>query len=323
MTATDALSGRRETGNAYALAPMQEAMLFHSLCSPRSGFEIEQLLGYLAEELDALGFKNAWRRVMQRHAVLRTRFLWEDGVAPMQEVQEHLELSWAEHNWTELAPDEQERAWAAFLRADRSRGFRLDRAPLWRVTVFRLGPSAYRFVWTFHHALMDGRSFPIVLREVFQLTDAFARRQTLELPRPRPYQEHIRCLGQRDFAQAESFWRERLRGFTRPTPLRLSRPDSNPTGLRRGDKECQLPALLSAQLERIADENGFTLNTVIQGAWALLLSRAAGEAEVLFGATRACRQSTVEGAIFMVGLFINTLPMRVEVDPELEWLSWL
>src|SRR5262245_25259380 len=120
MTAKDALSARREAGNAYGLAPMQEAMLFHSLLSPRGGFEIEQLSGELREELDLIGFKNAWQQVMQRHAVLRTRFVWENGVAPLQEVQESPELAWTEQDWRQWTADEQENAYAAFLRTERA-----------------------------------------------------------------------------------------------------------------------------------------------------------------------------------------------------------
>jgi amino acid adenylation domain-containing protein len=302
---------------------MQEAMLYHSWRAPQCGFEVSQLVGELHEDLDVVGFKFAWRQVLQRHAVLRSRMPCDGPAVGRQEVQEELDLPWAQQDCTQLSESDREEAFAGFLRVDRARGFQFQRAPLWRLTLFQIGKTHFRFVWTFHHALLDGRSLPIVLREVFHLTDAFARREPADLPLPRPYRDYIQWLEHRDFSAAETFWRERLKGFTRPTPLMFATRREGETGPRHGELEWRLPASVTTRLQSFAERNGLTLGTVVQGAWALLSSRATGEREVLFGATRACRYSELDGADSMVGLFINTLPLRVTVEPELEWLPWL
>jgi amino acid adenylation domain-containing protein len=323
MAATEELNEPHVVRTSYKLGPMQEAMLYHSWRAPQSGFEVSQLVGELHEELDVIGFKSAWRQVMQRHAVLRTRIPSDGPAVGRQEVQDEVDLPWAQQDWTQLSEADREEAFAGFLRVDRARGFPFDRPPLWRLTLFQIGKAHARFVWTFHHALLDGRSLPIVLREVFYFMDQFVRREPADLPLPRPYRDYIHWLEEQDFSAAETFWRERLKGFTRPTPLMFATRHDGETGSRHGEMEWRLPASLTTRLQSFAEKNGFTLGTVVQGAWALLSSRATGEREVLFGATRACRRSAPEGADSMVGVFINTLPLRVTVDPELEWLPWL
>src|SRR5262245_32760535 len=143
---------------SYRLAPLQEGMLFHSLCAPHAGFEIEQLICDLNEELDVAACKRAWEIVMERHAVLRTSFRWENLTAPIQQVGEGVALPWAQQDWSELPVAEREEAFNNFLHTDRLRGFELTEAPLFRLTLFRFGPSFFRLVWTFHHGLLDGRS---------------------------------------------------------------------------------------------------------------------------------------------------------------------
>ena len=323
MAVTDELAEPRVARNRYKLAPMQEAMLFHSWRAPQCGFEVSQLVGDLHEELDVVGFKSGWRQVMQRHAVLRTSVPSDGAALGLQEVHEDVDLPWAQQDWTGMGESEREQAFAGFLRVDRARGFQFERAPLWRVALFQLGKAQFRFVWTFHHALLDGRSLPLVLREVFYFTESFTRREPATLPAPRPYRDHSQWLEHQNFSEGEAFWRARLQGFTRPTPLIFATRREEDFKSRHGEKEWQLPTSVTTRLQSMAEKNGLTLGTVVQGAWALLSSRASGETDVLFGATRACRHSSVEGADSMVGLFINTLPLRVTVDPDLEWLPWL
>jgi amino acid adenylation domain-containing protein len=302
---------------------MQEGMLFHTLCEPRAGFEIEQLICDLRESLDAPALRRAWECVMARHAVLRTSFRWQGLAAPVQQVWPQVALPWTVQDWSDLSVRDREEAFAAFLETDRVRGFNLSEAPLLRLTLFILGQTGFRLVWTFHHALLDGRSYPIVLREVFGLYDSFRLGEYLNLPEPRPYQEHVHWLREHNH-QAEVFWRERLKGFSAPTELIRSptAPEAD-SSIRHGAREITLSPSVTKALHCLAVENELTLNTIVQAAWAVLLSRYSGEHDVVFGATRSCRHSGVEGAESMVGVFINTLPLRLKVEPEMPLLPWL
>lgn len=310
---------------AYPLSPMQQGMLFHSLLAPGSGVDIEQLVCELHEALDVIALQRSWQCVIARHPVLRTNFRWQGLDEPQQEVHSVVALPWEEQDWRDVPPGEKEKRLAVFLRSDRRRGFDMARAPLLRLTLFHWDDADSRLIWTFHHALLDGRSFAPALREVFAFYEAFRRGEERNLPLPRPYRDYIDWLQQQDFSGSEAFWRQTLKDFTAPTPLAVDRPPSTEgdDAILQGDQEIRLSTEITTTLRSLASENQLTLNTVVQGAWALLLSRYSGEADVVFGATRACRRSSVEGAETMMGLFINTLPVRVQVNPEASLLPWL
>lgn len=317
--------------DSYALSPLQQGMLFHSLSAPHAGVEIEQVVCALHENLKAGAFEAAWQSVIQRHAVLRTSFRWQDLDQPLQEVQATVHCRLEQHDWRGLPADEGETRLAAFLQADRRRRFELDRAPLLRLTLIRLAEAEYRFIWTFHHALLDGRSFLLVLKEVQTYYVAFCQDQTIQLGPLRPYRDYIEWLQRQDFSASQTFWQQLLQGFTSPTRLAVD----NLSGCRvtegqeDASKRIQLSFRLSADLtlalNAFAQRQQLTLNTLLQGAWALLLSQYSGEDEVVFGATRACRRTMLDGdgGDSMVGLFINTLPVRARLHSEVSVLQYL
>ncbi|MDJ0865452.1 MAG: LLM class flavin-dependent oxidoreductase [Myxococcota bacterium] len=303
----------------YSLAPMQHGLLFHHLSSPQGGSDLEQIVCTLREELDVEALRRAWERVVARHAVLRTRFRWEGLDDPVQEVASDVSLPLHTEDWRDLTEAEREARLAAFLDADREQGFDLGETPLLRIAVLRLGDAHHEVVWSFPHIILDGYSFPIVLREVFAFYAAECRGESLELPLPRPYREHVEALADRDPTSAREFWRERLAGFSEPTPL----PGAPGAATGRGERELAIDPATTAALRALAEREQVTLGTLVQGAWALLLARYAGTDEVVIGATRAGRAGSVEGAEAMVGLFINTLPVRVPADGSRRVGDWL
>ena len=308
----------------YPLSPLQQGMLFHHLLAPGAGVDIEQMVCTLREPIDVPALRAAWEQVVGRHAILRTAFRWEGLAQPQQEVRSTVSLPFVQEDWRSFSNPQRAASLQAFLKTDRAAGFAMDEAPMMRLALFQCGAEHFELVWTFHHALLDGRSFPIVLKEVFAFYEAATRGEALALPLPRPYSEYIEWLRALELAPAEKFWRQLLSGFTSATPLVVDHPALELEGeSRQGDQKTFLPAPTTARLETLAKENGFTLNTFIQGAWALLLHRYSGETDVVFGATRACRRSAVAGAEAMVGLFINTLPVRARIHPETPLLDWL
>ena len=304
---------------SYQLSSMQQGMLFHSLYE-QSGVNIEQMICRVHENLNVSVFEQAWQRVIERHAVLRTSFCW-DGNEPQQYVHRQVKLSLEQQYWCGLSAKEQQERLQTYLQLDRRHGFELTEAPLMRLALFQLSESDYQCVWTFHHALLDGRSLPLILQEVFAFYDAFCQGDDLQIEQPTScYRHYIQWLQQQELSKAETFWRQLLQGFTAPTPLAIAHTPKKPNF---GEQEVRLSVASTSRLQSLAQQHQLTLNILVQGAWALLLSRYSNEFDVVFGATRACRRSSVAGAESMVGLLINTLPVRVSVSPELALLPWL
>jgi NRPS condensation-like uncharacterized protein len=304
---------------------MQQGMLFHSLYAQNSGVGIEQIIFELHENLNVSAFQQAWQKVAHRHAVLRTSFHARGEGEPLQCAGRQVKIPLQHHDWRTLPASEQHNLLQAYLESDRQQAFQLNRAPLMRLALLQLSESDASCVCTFHHALLDRLSFFILIKEVFAFYDAFCQGQDLQLKQPRPYRDYIQWLQLQDFSKAQNFWRDFLRGFSAPTPLVADKAPLtkiNPPGVESANarafaqQEIHLPAATTSQLQSLAKEHQLTLNTLVQGAWALLLSRYSGETDVIFGATKSCRRSTIAGAESMVGLFINTLPVRVSVPAD-------
>src|SRR2546429_5090167 len=263
---------------SYPLSPMQQGMLLHGLHDRDGGAYIQQMVCVLSEPVAVPLLVKAWQHLITRHAQLRTSFWWAaadgPGDEPIQQVHRHADLTFTIDDWSSSDPEAQQQRLTDILKSDRHRGFELSAAPLMRVSVLKWGETDYRMVWTFHHALLDGRSHLLLLRELFDGYERLqAGRQLDDLEQPRPYSEYIDWLEQQDLAKAEVFWRAALSGFSSPTSLRV---EATRTSDRRRQKHALAEILLSekltAELRRSAKENEVTLNNLVQAAWALLLS---------------------------------------------------
>jgi amino acid adenylation domain-containing protein len=318
----ESAAGRVE--DAYPLSPVQEGMLFHTVHAPRPGVYVEQFTCRLRGGLDVPAFERAWRRLIARHPALRTAVHRVESDRPVQVVYESADLPLSVEDWRDVAPSEQTGRLEEFLRTDRARGFVLSWAPLFRLTLIRLG-DADRLVWTYHHLALDGWCVPVLLKELLDLYDAARGGPEPALPPVRPFRDFLAWLRDQDGSEAEAFWKDELAGFRAPTPLGIGRArDDRPdeTG-GHGESEVRLSAGTTEALRAVARANRLTLNTVVQGAWALLLGRYSGQGEVVFGVTVSGRPSGLAGAESMVGLFINTLPLRVAVPESARLVPWL
>src|SRR5437867_3933463 len=192
----------------YALSPMQQGLLFHSLSARQPGVDIEQILCALPEALDVECFARAWQRVVDRHPILRTSFRWEGLPEPRQEVHLHVCLPLEQIEWRGLPAAERAKRLEDYLREDRQRGFDLTLSPPMRFALFHTDDAEYQLLWTFHHLLLDGRSLVLLLNEVFGFYEAFCQGHDLQLDSPRPYRDYIDWLEQQDFSKGEAFWRQ-------------------------------------------------------------------------------------------------------------------
>ncbi len=319
------LTSPRPLEGGYPLSSLQQGMLYHHLASQERGVDVVQLVVTLHKKVDESRLKQAWETAASRYEVLRTAFRWEGCAEPEQVVHARVDLPWREYDWAHVAEAERKSHLASFLKEDREREIQMDCAPMWRLALIKWQSDEFSLVWTFHHAVLDGRSFLTVVGEAFALYDASKRDEVLSLPEPSRYSDYLQWLAGQDFSLSENFWRSLLEGVSAPTPLPVDAAcDSGQDfGASKSDLAIELSDELTAKLRGFTVANGVTLNTLMQGAWALLLSRHSGEEDVVFGATRACRKSSVEGAESMVGLFINTLPVRARVRPDAPVVPWL
>ena len=314
--------------DVYPLSPLQMGMLFHTLYAPESGTYCDQMSWTIHGELDVEAYERAWRRLIQNHAIFRTAFLWEDLSEPLQVVRGRVELPWKLLDWRGLSRETQQERLISLQDDDLKLGFRLSQAPLMRCILIRLEDELYRFVWSYHHILLDGWSLSLIFREVHDIYEA--NRLGVEAPpnEELPYRNYIAWLRSQNVMEAEAFWRETLKGFTEPSSILVDNPRE--TANHRPEayeshrtKKFSLSESISGKLTDFAKRQQLTANTLIHGAWALLLSYYSGKSDVLFGTTVSGRPPALEGVEEMVGMFINTLPIRVEVRTDAEVVVWL
>ncbi len=310
----------------YELSSMQQGMLFHTLYTEGSDAYIEQFCYDLSGEIDIDYFRKAWQETVNRHSVLRTSFQWKGISKPVQLVSRETELPWEFLDWSGLTQSEKDTEYKNFIRTDRNKGFSMEQTPLMRCTLIKYEKEFYKFVWTFHHILMDGWSYPIIQKEVFTFYEAFKNGTDITLPKPLPYKHFIQWANQQDRQAAEIFWKKELKGFTAATPLRdFSEHSKSSDKVSTGTEEAGITISgdITSGLSSFAKKNQLTLNTIIQGVWSVILSTYRGESDVLFGGVISGRNPALRGIESMVGLFINTLPVRVNVDPGRNLVSWL
>ena len=319
------MSTSAEVEDIYELSPLQQVMLFQTVFAPGSGVYLEQVGFTLNWPLNVPAFSRAWQRVVDHYPALRTSFHWEDLEKPVQVVHRHVDLPFAEHDVSTNSPSDQQKIIDAYLQMDRQQGFELTEAPLVRLACFRLRQDSFTLVWTFHHILLDGWSVQLIVKNVSELYDAFWRGRDLQLSASRPYGDYIAWLQEQSEVEAQAYWRQALEGFTAPTRFNVDQVRNS--GIEStdefGEQEIRVPQVITTALQALARQNQVTLNTVVQGAWSILLSRYSTDADVLFGAIVSGRPAALRGVETMVGLFINTLPVRVGVSPGARLWPWL
>ncbi|MFM6106645.1 MAG: amino acid adenylation domain-containing protein, partial [Sphaerospermopsis kisseleviana] len=309
----------------YPLSPMQQGMLFHSLYAPESGVYFEQMILSLQGNINITAFASAWQKVVDRYSILRTFFVWENRQTPLQVVLKQVDLPWQNLDWRQLSRTEQQQQLSKLLFTQRELGFQFNQAPLMGCTLIQLTVNSYKFIWNHHHILIDGWCLQIIFQEVLSFYETEITGKTSDLPTPRPYRDYIAWLNSQDQEAAREFWRQTLDGFIAPTPLGVNKTQyqNQQTESNYSEIELHLSAEVSGGLQSIAQQNRVTLSTIVQAVWALLLSRYSGETDVVFGVTVSGRSGSLSGMENMVGLLINTLPLRLQISPQAQLISWL
>src|SRR6185312_109545 len=293
----------------YPLSPLQEGILFHSVFDRDDhGVYLNQLRADI-EGLDATRFKVACQAAVACHPVLRTGFVIQDG-KPLQWVAKSAELPFVEYDWRTREDKEhredRERDLEALARTEHASGFDLASPPLMRLALVRLTGDRYHFIWTIHHLLLDGWSTSQLAGEVLRrYAGGLSPDQEASFRDRGEYRRFIEWLQHRDMEASEAYWRERLNGIGEPTRLVVTLPAHRGNSDREeyGEHIIELPLSLSERLIQFARRERVTLNTLVQAAWAILLSRYTRKQTVVFGATVAGRPADLPEAEHLLGLF--------------------
>lgn len=302
--------------DVFEMTPAQAGMLFQTLYAPDSGAYFQQYWGRLEGILDADAFRAAWQAVIDRHEILRARCHWQDLDRPALAIHRTADPEWRHEDWSGL-PDAAQRARLDdWLAADRARGFDPGALPLMRFALIRTGAASHVFVWSFHHLLLDGWCGALLVREMLAIYAG-----ATPGPRPRPFRDYVEWQQRQDGVAARDYWTQLLAGIEGPTPLGIDRAETDDTGV--AEHRATLDADLTAAIMEFARRERLTLATVMQGAWALVLSRYAGQPDVTFGTVLSGRPADLAGAEEMIGLFLQTVPLRVVAADVEEILPWL
>ena len=314
---TAASPQRESISGSYPLTALQSGMLYHEIGGVR-GVDIEQIVCRTPEQVDPATFSCALQSLVSMHPVLCTRFVYDAGDEPRQEIVNGVTPVTRFLDRTLIPSPDRASDFQQTLLMDRLDGLPLAEAPLIRGTVVCYADDDTRILLTVHHAIVDGRCFPVLLDDLFRCYASHRDGAAPPAPVPRlPFRSFVEWGASRNFeSRSRQFWSTRLKGFTAPTPLTVDDlPDGGGDPLHWQD-EIVLSEMQTSALHTLVAAADVTLHSVIQAAWCLLLSRYASETDVVFGGTRACRKSSISDVGDAIGLFINTLPVRASLDAD-------
>ena len=319
----DPLRRRLDAEDVYPLSPLQEGVLFHSVDGLRPGVYCEQIALTHGSDFDSAAFVEAFEQVLQRHPALRCSFHWEGLASPVQAIRRELRIPATHDDLRGCTPEELPARITKFLSDDVRRGFDISSAPLMRLGFLLLPGGDHFIVWSYHHLLVDGWAVELVLREVFAILSARRAGRVTELPPVCAHRRYLEWLARRDPREDDNFWREALRDVSSSTPFGVDQ-GGTPAG---GVEPASVARLLSPEVgERFfacARQYGVTPSTLVQGAWAVVLGRYSGRPDVVFGVTVAGRSPELAGVENIVGVCINTVPLRVKLPADTPVREWL
>ncbi|WP_336116562.1 amino acid adenylation domain-containing protein [Streptomyces sp. PTD9-10] len=296
--------------DVWPLTPLQDGLLFHTMLADTASEAYQtQFVFRLSGPVDPVRLRAAGQALLERHPNLRTAFLSSATGESVQIVVDDVPLPWRQVDLT--GDPEAEARLEEILAEERDTRFRPDSPPLLRLTLVTLGSERAELALTAHHVLLDGWSVPLIERELMDLYAADGH--DTRPPHPHGYRDFLRWLSRQDGARSAQAWATELAGVAEPT---LLAPTARPAGGGSGQVDAALSGEDATRLARRAAEWGVTPNTLVQGAWAVVLAELTGREDVLFGTTVAGRPSELPGVDRMIGLFINTVPVRVRCTPD-------
>jgi len=315
MNRSDKLASKN-IRDILALTPLQEGMLFHYLQAPGEDSYFNQLDLEVSGVINPRYFEEAWNFVIEINEMLRTVFRWEKLEKPTQVVLERHTLYWRFEDLSNVGEDEeQKKQWETIKQHDRNNPFDLRQVPF-RVILGKMAQNRYQMLISNHHILYDGWSTGIILREFFQAYETVAVGNQPQVHRVKPrFKEFIRWHREQDRLEQKKFWQNYLEGFAAPTRLPVKRSQPGPAPPGKSNYRLHLSQGVKDKLDAFVKDKRITLAAVFYCAWGILLQKYCGLEDVVFGITVSGRSAPIRGIEDMVGLFINTIPLRAGTEP--------
>ena len=310
----------------HPLTAAQKGLLYEIMLAETDAVYRTQSRFDIFGTVDAELLRQAFAMLVQRHGMLRSLFLHVGLDEPAVVIQSSVELPWQYTDLATVVTEAQQARLDELALAQQQTPFDLDQAPLLRVQVARLNPEQLHVILDIHHLIFDGWSSVLFFSELQQVYAALRDGQSPQLPAPGRYADFAKAVQALDQTASAAYWQQHLQGFSAPTPLPLCQPRGGQREYATGNTGTVLDAECTAALAEVARQCRVTLNTLIQAAWGLLLSRYADQDDVLFGITLNGRSRWMQEHTHTLGLFANTVPLRMEVDetrPVAAWLSAL
>ncbi|HEX8592566.1 MAG TPA: non-ribosomal peptide synthetase [Pseudomonas sp.] len=317
--------------DVYPLTPMQEGLLLHTLLEPGTGIYYMQDRYRIDSEIDPQRFALAWQGVVARHEALRASFCWDNGEHMLQIIHKPGNTRIEFVDWSAEPEDGHEERLQGLLKAEREAGFDLLHEAPFHLRLIRIGAGRYWFMMSNHHILIDAWCRGLLMSDFFEIYTALGEGREAVLPVPPRYRDYIGWLQRQDIAQSRQWWQANLQGFERTTFIPVDRPllrehAGHSGGMIVGDRYTRLDAQDGQRLKDLAQRHQLTVNTFAQAAWALVLRRVSGERDLVFGVTVAGRPVDMPQMQNTVGLFINSVALRVRLpgdDEHRSVLDWL
>ncbi|MFJ7885052.1 non-ribosomal peptide synthetase [Pseudomonas sp. NPDC096917] len=317
--------------DVYPMTPMQEGMLLHTLLQPGTGLYFMQDRYRINSVLDTQRFAQAWQAVVARHEALRASFCWNAGEGMLQIIHRPGATEMDYQDWSHEPEVEHEARLQALLEREREAGFDLLNQAPFHLRLIRVGEARYWFMMSNHHILIDAWCRSLLMSDFFEIYSALGENRAPQLATPPRYRDYIGWLQQQDLQQANHWWQRNLQGFEQATHIPSDRPflreHAGESGaMRVGDCYTRLEVSDGVRLRELAQQHQLTINTFAQAAWALVLRRFSGERDVVFGVTVAGRPVHMPQMQHTVGLFINSVALRVRMpddDQPLSVRQWL
>lgn len=306
----------------YALSPWQRYLLLESLRRPRDGILVHQHHLRLSGPLKTDVLFRAWQLIAQRYEVFRSRFDWRSQSEPLQEVLNDAKLPWRELCLANLPLTERNHLVDRLRTQERQQYFNFAAPPLGRLCLIRYDANHHQLVWTYHCLLLDGWSAKILLMELETLYSDLLQHATSELAKPQPFSNYVAWLQGADGEAAKAFWHNHLQAAPSPAPPPFENLRCGP-GLDLHQRTRVLPDILQQSLAIMAQTYRLRFETLLHGAWALLLCQHSGERRAVFGSSVASRDIPLPGIETMVGPLTNLLPLSIDVDPSMPLALWL
>ncbi|MCO7227535.1 non-ribosomal peptide synthetase, partial [Pleionea sp. CnH1-48] len=305
-----------KVSDLYPATEMQQGLLFHSMLAAGS-YTVQTLFNI--KHLDVENFKSAWGNVIEQHAIFRTGFVGLEQGNAHQKVYLSASMPWQIFDISTLPESEQQAHIHDYRQADGDKAFRLDEAPLMRMTLFKISDNEHALLWSRHHALLDAWCTTKVVDDVFK---AYASQEKGEEPAA-TYREYVEWLQQRNWNEADEYWKKQLSTLNGMTSLPFYAQNPRQDNVGKLELDMTLNEQQTQQVLEFVRSQRVTTNVLVQAAWALLLARYSNESTVAFGATTSGRPADLRGVEDIVGIFINTVPVVIDVESHDSVGHWL